>query len=534
MGAFTWRLGAARSFLGDFVMSITTYRLIFRGEVTQGQSVDAVKQRVAQLFKLPAETAAQLFSGTEMVLKKSTDETSLKKLQQTMMQLGAITHLEGELDLPLDPSPVCAPVSAQAQPVAAPPAGSAVSADVPAQGRRAADYAVLLLAIPVIGTLLIWLWVGSMNLLQSPGSSLTLIMVAAIVGTATLAAMEAAKVGMVYDRRNGTYGPAQWFLLVALLWIVGYPAYLFKRRHYALKNHLISGMAVAVLFVGSSVIMSAAIERKQAEIGASLRDLGNGFNFSERNVGQRSARVAAPAPMPPTARGSADPELVSDNVVRAQVAEGIASIVPVKEAVAEYFAINGAWPPNDAALGVKVSTTNPYVSSVTTTNGVITITYGDRADSRISGRVLTIAPAVNPDSGDIAYACGNAAAPAGFTPAGQGMTSLPGTYLPRICGGSDAEVRNTAAPPTVAAVPSESAGANRSVLVPREQFRALLMTKTREEVLAAAGRPDNTGDYAGLTVWVYERRTTDPVTNSIDSIAQVIFDNGHVSQVNFN
>lgn len=41
-----------------------------------------------------------------------------------------------------------------------------------------ADYGVALLAAPVVATMLIWLWVGNMNLLQSPGRTMTLILAA--------------------------------------------------------------------------------------------------------------------------------------------------------------------------------------------------------------------------------------------------------------------------------------------------------------------------------------------------------------------
>jgi uncharacterized protein (DUF983 family) len=62
--------------------------------------------------------------------------------------------------------------------------------------KPAADYAMFLLAIPVIGTMLIWYWVTGMNLLQSPGSTMALIMTFTVFGTAIVASMESSKVGM--------------------------------------------------------------------------------------------------------------------------------------------------------------------------------------------------------------------------------------------------------------------------------------------------------------------------------------------------
>ena len=85
------------------------------------------------------------------------------------------------------------------------------------------DYGMFLLAIPVVAIGLMWFWVGNMSLLDSPSSKLNMLMFAAIIGTGVLAAMEAQKIGMKYDRKKGTYSPTQWFFILLFLWIVGYP-----------------------------------------------------------------------------------------------------------------------------------------------------------------------------------------------------------------------------------------------------------------------------------------------------------------------
>ncbi|MHB8534752.1 MAG: zinc ribbon domain-containing protein [Sulfuricaulis sp.] len=133
--------------------------------------------------------------------------------------------------------------------------------------KPAADYGMFLLAIPVVATMLIWFWVSGMNLLQSPGDTMALLMLATVLGTAIVAAMEASKVGMKSDRKKGTYGPTAWFFIITLLWIIGYPVYLFKRKHFGLANRLIAGILVALVFVGSWSVMSSAIEAKKAEEG---------------------------------------------------------------------------------------------------------------------------------------------------------------------------------------------------------------------------------------------------------------------------
>ena len=129
-----------------------------------------------------------------------------------------------------------------------------------------ADYGIFLIAIPIVSTMMIWLWVSGMSLLQRPGDTMSLIMLATVLGTAIIAAVEASKLGMVGDRKKGTYGPVAWFFLITLLWVVCYPVYLFKRRHYGLKNLVIPGLISALMFIISWSIMGSAIDAQIAEV----------------------------------------------------------------------------------------------------------------------------------------------------------------------------------------------------------------------------------------------------------------------------
>lgn len=135
------------------------------------------------------------------------------------------------------------------------------------------SYDMFLLAIPLVGTMLVWFWISGLNLLQSPGSKMTLILVSVVLGTGIVAAMEAKNVGMTSDKAKGTYSSTSWFFIISLLWMVGYPAYLFKRRQFGLKNRLVPGLTVAFMFVGSWMLMNGAIEDKKAEVRAELATL---------------------------------------------------------------------------------------------------------------------------------------------------------------------------------------------------------------------------------------------------------------------
>jgi len=104
------------------------------------------------------------------------------------------------------------------------------------------DYGKMLLAIPIIGLIPI-LFLGALG---------TILI---ILATAIVAALEAKKAGMKTNRKNGTYGPTAWFFTFLLLWIVGYPTYMYKRKYFGLHNRLGASIIVMVLFfVGSSLI----------------------------------------------------------------------------------------------------------------------------------------------------------------------------------------------------------------------------------------------------------------------------------------
>jgi hypothetical protein len=67
----------------------------------------------------------------------------------------------------------------------------------------------------------------------------------------------------------------------------------------------------------------------------------------------------------------------------------------------------------------------------------------------------------------------------------------------------------------------------------REEFRALLLDKTPDEVRALVGAPDSTSDTTLGVYWYYKGRTRDPVTGNTDSRAQVAFRDGRVRAVNY-
>ena len=130
--------------------------------------------------------------------------------------------------------------------------------------RTSPDLGLFLLGVPILAIVLIWGWVANMNLLQSPETALMAIGIGTLLITAVLASVEAASAGMQTHRQKGTYGPTAWFFLILLLWVVCYPAYLYKRRHYGFANLLVPGLVIGAVYLGSWMLMDIAIVEARA------------------------------------------------------------------------------------------------------------------------------------------------------------------------------------------------------------------------------------------------------------------------------
>ncbi len=109
--------------------------------------------------------------------------------------------------------------------------------------------------------------------------------------------------------------------------------------------------------------------------------------------------------------------------MRAQVAEGIVLATGVKTANWDYYAQHGQFAPSNASAGLAQagSISGNYVSSVSTVNGLITITYGKNANSNLQGKVLYLSGVQS--GGSLIWTCTNHAAANG----------VPRAYLPTSC-----------------------------------------------------------------------------------------------------
>jgi len=126
-----------------------------------------------------------------------------------------------------------------------------------------------------------------------------------------------------------------------------------------------------------------------------------------------------------------------DRVIRTQVGEGIGLAEFVRQSVQAHYNRTRRMPKDNAAAGLpepKFIVGN-YVSEISVVEGVITITFGNRSNRHLSGKKLSLRPAVVEGHPivPIAWVCGGASVPERMKVLGENDTTLPGPHLPVDC-----------------------------------------------------------------------------------------------------
>ena len=113
-------------------------------------------------------------------------------------------------------------------------------------------------------------------------------------------------------------------------------------------------------------------------------------------------------------------------VIRSQVTEGMSLADGAKTGMSEFYASTGNWPSTNTSAGLALasSITGNYVSSVNvaTNSGMITITYGNKANSAIATKTLALSATAN--GGSISWTCRKS---------GTTGTTVAAVYLPASC-----------------------------------------------------------------------------------------------------
>ena len=126
-----------------------------------------------------------------------------------------------------------------------------------------------------------------------------------------------------------------------------------------------------------------------------------------------------------------------DKFVRDQVAEALPLADLAKPPVALSWAVLQTFPADNAAAGLPVAEkiVNNFIGSVAIQGGAINITFGNKANRAILGKVLSLRPAVVEDAPvvPVTWVCGYATAPEKMTVKGENKTNIPPGYLPIRC-----------------------------------------------------------------------------------------------------
>jgi type IV pilus assembly protein PilA len=126
-----------------------------------------------------------------------------------------------------------------------------------------------------------------------------------------------------------------------------------------------------------------------------------------------------------------------DRVIRAQVSEGMALADFVKQSVAAHYTRTRAMPRDNGAIGLPESKliVGNYVSEVKVRDGAIDITFGNRTNRFLAGKILTLRPAIVQGHPvvPISWVCGNATTPEKMKVVGENSTNLPPSHLPVDC-----------------------------------------------------------------------------------------------------
>jgi type IV pilus assembly protein PilA len=126
-----------------------------------------------------------------------------------------------------------------------------------------------------------------------------------------------------------------------------------------------------------------------------------------------------------------------DKIVKAQIEAALPLSDIAKRSVATFWSGTQTMPADNtiAALPAADKIVNNYVSAVSVQDGVINLTFGNRASKSIAGKTLSLRPAIVEDAPvvPITWVCGEAEAPEKMTAIGKNQTNVDPMYLPMEC-----------------------------------------------------------------------------------------------------
>jgi type IV pilus assembly protein PilA len=126
-----------------------------------------------------------------------------------------------------------------------------------------------------------------------------------------------------------------------------------------------------------------------------------------------------------------------DRIVREQIKGSLPLADIAKPPIQAEWALAQTFPPDNAAAGLPVADkiVSNYVSALTVHDGAIHLTFGNRVNNVIAGKMLSLRPAVVEDAPivPVAWVCGSAEAQEKMRVFGENLTNIPDGLLPLEC-----------------------------------------------------------------------------------------------------
>jgi len=87
-------------------MASVTYAIVFSGEILEGHQAFSVKAHMSKMLKADADKMQTLFSGKQVVLKRTTDKQQAMKIGSALKKIGADVKIKAvKQEAPAEPAP---------------------------------------------------------------------------------------------------------------------------------------------------------------------------------------------------------------------------------------------------------------------------------------------------------------------------------------------------------------------------------------------------------------------------------------------
>lgn len=124
-------------------------------------------------------------------------------------------------------------------------------------------------------------------------------------------------------------------------------------------------------------------------------------------------------------------------IIKEQVVAAMPLADVAKEPISALWKVTKTLPADNKEAGLPEAEkiVSNFISAVEVKNGVINMTFGNKAHPQIKGKILSFRPAVIEESQivPVTWVCGNAKAPDKMKLVGENKTNVADDYLPHLC-----------------------------------------------------------------------------------------------------